>query len=49
MNYSVANQSQYAMNCYQLIHNFYQEHFGWHHIRFTVYSNIAAKLNDFSD
>ena len=49
MNYNVAGQTEYALNCYQLIHPFYQDHFGWHHIRFLVYSNLGFKLTDFRE
>ena len=44
MNYSSAGYTDYALNCYQLVHPFYQDHVGWHHIRFMVYSNLGAKL-----
>jgi len=45
----VAGKTEYALNCYQLIHSFYQNHYGWHHIRFLVYSNLGAKLTEFKD
>lgn len=47
MNYNVAGRSDYAVNCYKLIHPFYQNHFGWHHLRFQIYSNLAHKITDF--
>lgn len=49
MNFSSANQTDYALNCYRLIHPFYQAHYGWHHIRFVVYSNLGHKLYNFKD
>lgn len=49
MNYNVAVQHDYAINCYRLIHPFYQEHYGWHHVRFLVYSNLGFKLQEFKD
>ena len=44
MNYSSVGQTEYALNCFRLIHPFYQAHSGWHHVRFLVYSNLGAKL-----
>ena len=49
MNYSSANQTDYALNCYRLIHPFYQAHTGWHHIRYIVYSYLGNKLTRFKD
>ena len=49
MNYNVAGLTPYAINCYKLIHPFYQDHLGWHHMRFCVYSNLATRLTDFKD
>ena len=49
MNYSSVGQTEYALNCFRLIHPFYQAHSGWHHVRFLVYSNLGAKLQEFKD
>lgn len=49
MNYNVAGQLEFSINCFQLVHPFYQEHFGWHHIRFVVFTHLGFKLQQFKD
>ena len=47
MNYSSVNQSDYALNCFKMIHPFYQDQAGWNNLKFSIYSNLGAKQLDF--